>query len=403
MASAAIGARAVAAASAHKDKEHKPKTRPSVKVASEVVEEPITEGFWKYQPQALVLYNNYWVQVFVAALIVGNFVTNICEKQMDPYSSSELYSPWWNGLEWFFNVIFFFELALNMYGSWLYPFWASGWNVFDFIVVSISIMTTLSNLKVFDIPEQLSLIRLARAFRVFRLFKRVKELRKIIRGLGRSLDGMMYAFLIMLIVMCVYAILAVELFGPCSELGTEMNPMTQCPEVSESDVKDAIDKYGQDAKYESGRDLGYNFEYYGTFFRSLYTLFQVLTGESWSEAIARPLLEENPILTGIFFVTFVLINGVILFNVVIAVLLEKFCDPGDDEGDEEIEGEEEDEAAAASLNEATEPTSSPSVDLTAITAEMDSLKTKVEKIEGKLESIASGVEALCKHLTVPQT
>ena len=77
------------------------------------------------------------------------------------------------------------------------------------------------------------------------------------------------------------------------------------------------------------------------FFKALYTLFQVLTGESWSEAIARPLLEWSPWATAVYFVSFILINGVVLINVVVAVLLEKMVD------DEPEEEEEEDETPGA--------------------------------------------------------
>ena len=64
----------------------------------------------------------------------------------------------------------------------------------------------------FQLPGPLSLLRLMRAFRVFRLFKRVKSLNKIIVSLGKAIPGVMNAFLIMLIVMCIYAILGVEFF-----------------------------------------------------------------------------------------------------------------------------------------------------------------------------------------------
>merc|ERR1719281_1729836 len=76
-------------------------------------------------------------------------------------------------------------------------------------------------------------------------------------------------------------------------------------------------------------------------------MFQVLTGESWSEAIARPLIHSKETSTGIgsafFFVSFIVINQILLINVVVAVLLENFV-PKPDEGppgeDEEEEVEE---------------------------------------------------------------
>ena len=73
------------------------------------------------------------------------------------------------------------------------------------------------------------------------------------------------------------------------------------------------------------------YEYYGTFSRALFTLFQVLTGESWAEMVARPLLFGKPewdsswSVFGVatFFTTFILLHQIVLVNVVVAVLLDK--------------------------------------------------------------------------------
>merc|ERR1719335_1501543 len=71
-------------------------------------------------------------------------------------------------------------------------------------------------------------------------------------------------------------------------------------------------------------------EYYGTFFRALYTMFQVLTGESWSEAGARPAIAYYAgkddvlytMITYFFFYSFILVNQMTLLNVVVAVLMD---------------------------------------------------------------------------------
>ena len=63
-------------------------------------------------------------------------------------------------------------------------------------------------------------LKMLRAFRVFRLFKRIKSLNKIIVALGRALPGVTNAFLVMLLVMCIYAILGVEFFGVYGVEGT---------------------------------------------------------------------------------------------------------------------------------------------------------------------------------------
>eukprot|EP00322_Chrysochromulina_rotalis_P003246 CAMPEP_0115844090 /NCGR_PEP_ID=MMETSP0287-20121206/8653_1 /TAXON_ID=412157 /ORGANISM="Chrysochromulina rotalis, Strain UIO044" /LENGTH=303 /DNA_ID=CAMNT_0003297813 /DNA_START=66 /DNA_END=973 /DNA_ORIENTATION=- len=76
------------------------------------------------------------------------------------------------------------------------------------------------------------------------------------------------------------------------------------------------------------REMRIGEEYWGSFSRSLFTLFQTLTGESWSEAIARPLVvgydTHNALVPYLFFSSFILLVQVVLLNAVVAVLLDGF-------------------------------------------------------------------------------
>merc|ERR1719324_1419390 len=131
-------------------------------------------------------------------------------------------------------------------------------------------------------------------------------------SLARAVPGVTNAFLILLIVMSIYAILGVELFMDYGKDGEFRN------------VK------GQMVPLTTARGHDYGEEYFSYFSASLYTMFQVLTGESWSEAVARPMIasESRAFSVGVlfFFVSFMLIVGVVLVNVVVAVLLEQMCD-----------------------------------------------------------------------------
>merc|ERR1719502_1593303 len=88
-------------------------------------------------------------------------------------------------------------------------FWNNGWNLFDFVVVAIGVIGYIFPPSILG---PFALLRMMRAFRVFRLFKRVKSLNKILVSLARAVPGVCNAFLIMLIVMCIYAILGVEFY-----------------------------------------------------------------------------------------------------------------------------------------------------------------------------------------------
>lgn len=82
------------------------------------------------------------------------------------------------------------------------------------------------------------------------------------------------------------------------------------------------------------------YEYYGTFSRALFTLFQVMTGESWSEAIARPLIfgwNSSSFVAAAFFVSFIILTQIVLMNVVVAVLLDKFASGPEEEIEEKVD------------------------------------------------------------------
>jgi hypothetical protein len=89
-------------------------------------------------------------------------------------------------------------------------FWCgegSGWNIFDFVIVVISLMSLMLS----DLPG-ISVLRLFRAFRVFRLFKRIPSLRMIIEGVLASLPGVFNAFLVLGILMGIWSIMGVEFY-----------------------------------------------------------------------------------------------------------------------------------------------------------------------------------------------
>jgi hypothetical protein len=250
-------------------------------------------------------------------------VVTILEKEYDPYPAEmQLYGPTWIWLDDMFNVIFLIELIVNMYGSFWFAFWRSPWNVFDALVVLVGFLSLIRA----DLGP-LSDLKMLRAFRVFRLFKRIPALRKIISSLVRSIPGVFNAFVIMLIVMSIYSILAVDYLKRFGDDGRYWT-------IEQYGVGENATFVNTSVSAMTARDMRYGEEYYGTFSRALFSLFQVLTGESWSEAVARPVLMGKPndgpwSVFGVatFFTSFILLHQIVLVNVVVAVLLDKCVAP----------------------------------------------------------------------------
>ena len=270
-----------------------------------------------YQYMVRRFYANPMVSWVFAFFIMANFCSNIVEKEIDP--GSDVYPDTWGALDMSFTIIFLVELLINMYGCGgpqCKEFYGSMWNVFDSIIVCVGLVLMSGMLY-----GPLSSLKLLRAFRVLRLGKRVKSLNKMMEALIGAIPGLISALALMLIFFCIYAIVAVELFRDFGEDGTYT---TYNQNGGHTEVT-SITPRGQ----------FYGLEYYGTFARSMYTLFQVMTGESWSEAVARPLVfgynQGNATLVSLYFVSFILLLQTVMINVFVAVLLDKFVGATDDE------------------------------------------------------------------------
>ncbi|CAK0879264.1 unnamed protein product [Prorocentrum cordatum] len=289
-----------------------------------------TNCFWKYKLQVAEFYNTDATQWIVAGLIISNFVAQCIQRVIDPCMGGEPdlehHGNIWKMVSNFFNVIFLIELMINLYGCWLCPTWIKdSWNQFDCVVVALGVV----DLCGFDYPGQLRLLRMLRVFRIFRLFARFEGLQQIVFCLSASLPDVGSAAMIMVMIMCIFAVLAVDIFSG-----------VYSGEASDSDkcTYDSGD-YGiclaQCTENESvgitPRGHCWGYEYYGTFGKAFYTLFQITTGESWSEAGIRPALMffrgDGVVIKLVLMLLvfmYVIVTSWIMLNVVVTVLLDKF-------------------------------------------------------------------------------
>ena len=166
-------------------------------------------------------------------------------------------------------VIFIIELLLLMAARGL-RFLQDPWCVFDTIVVGIALVPATGSLSV---------LRALRVLRVLRLINKVDSMRKVVSGLLSSLPSLGSVFSLILIIFYVSSVIATNTFG------------TAFPDL------------------------------FGDLFMSAFTLFQVMTLESWSEGIARPVMEIFPY-AWIFFLLFIFIATFVIINLFIAVIVD---------------------------------------------------------------------------------
>lgn len=170
-------------------------------------------------------------------------------------------------------VAFVIELTLKMV-AYRWSFCRNGWNWFDFIVVAISLVPDMG---------MFSLVRIFRVLRVFRLVSGVKHMRIILAAIMKSIPGVTWAGMLLMLVYYVYGIIGTNLFG---------------------------------AAFPA---------WFGSLGKSVYSLFQIMTLESWSMGIARPVIAQFPF-AWVFFVTYILLSSFIVMNIVVGIVLNSIGD-----------------------------------------------------------------------------
>ncbi len=169
--------------------------------------------------------------------------------------------------------MFTIEIALKLF-VYRTKFFQSGWNIFDFSIVAIAW---------FPASGALSVLRAFRILRVLRLISVLPQMRRVISALGHSIPGMMSVLGILILIFYIGAVLATKLFGA--------HP----------------DQYMQ--------------EWFGSISASAYTLFQIMTLESWSMGIVRPTMEIFPI-SWVFFIPFIIITSFVTLNFFIGIVVD---------------------------------------------------------------------------------
>jgi hypothetical protein len=132
------------------------------RVAVAVEKHRMLAAWQAFQARLAASYNSHLTQLLVGMLIVGNFVLTATRMQIHPEEGSEMERHFEMG-DLVFTLIFTFELCINLIAHWWAPFWMDGWNIFDFVVVSVCLLSiTFSSFDVFKS------LRLLRPFRLLR-------------------------------------------------------------------------------------------------------------------------------------------------------------------------------------------------------------------------------------------
>jgi voltage-gated sodium channel len=205
------------------------------------------------------------VQYSIIALIVINAVTLGLETSPAVMSRA---GSLLLALDRLILCVFVVEISAKLY-AYRSRFFRDPWNVFDFLIVAIALVPASGPLAV---------LRALRILRVLRLISMVPRLRFVVESLLHAIPGIASIAALLVLLYYVFAVMATGLFG--------------------SDHP----------------------AWFGTLGKSMYTLFQIMTLESWSMGIARPVMETHPY-AWLFFIPFILLATFTVLNLFIAIIV----------------------------------------------------------------------------------
>ncbi len=210
------------------------------------------------------------VRVSIIGVIVFNAI--ILGMETSP-AIMDSYGPLIVTLDHACLTIFVIEIALKLIAH-SFRFFRSGWNLFDFAIVGIALVPG---------AQGLSVLRAMRILRVLRVISVAPRLRRVVEGFVTALPGMGSVFLLMSIIFYIGAVMATKLFG---------------------------------ASFP---------DWFGSIGASLYTLFQIMTLESWSMGIVRPVLEVYAY-AWVFFVPFIMVTTFAVVNLLVGLIVNSMQD-----------------------------------------------------------------------------
>uniref|UniRef100_A0A8V0ZVT0 Sodium channel protein n=1 Tax=Gallus gallus TaxID=9031 RepID=A0A8V0ZVT0_CHICK len=277
------------------------------KLGSKKPQKPIPRPSNKFQGMVFDFVTKQVFDITIMILICLNMVTMMVETDDQSETKTDILYK----INLIFIVIFTGECVLKMFALRYYYF-TIGWNIFDFVVVILSIAgIVLSDIieKYFVSPTLFRVIRLARIGRVLRLIRGAKGIRTLLFALMMSLPALFNIGLLLFLVMFIYSIFGMSNFAY--------------------------------VKKEAGIDDIFNFE---TFGNSIICLFQITTSAGW-DGLLSPILNSgppdcdpnlenpgssikgncgNPSIGIFFFCSYIIISFLIVVNMYIAIILENF-------------------------------------------------------------------------------
>lgn len=225
-------------------------------------------------------------ETLVMAVIVLNAITLGLETSKAAMSAA---GPILVAIDKACLAFFVAELLLRFYVV-RWDFFKNPWRIFDLSIVTIALIPATGNL---------SILRALRILRILRLVSAVPSMRRVVTGLLAAVPGMGSVILLLSLIFYMFSVMATKLFG--TGVG-----------ACESFASVMVDGANRCVEFV---------DWFGSIGASAYTLFQIMTLESWSMGIVRPVMEVYPF-AWVFFLPFILLTAFTVLNLFIGIIVD---------------------------------------------------------------------------------
>jgi len=210
------------------------------------------------------LISNRWFEYIVILAIILNAITLGLEtypRVMNEYGGLLHYTD--KSFIFFFVIELLIRITVKQSS-----FFKEGWNLFDFIIVVVSLLPLLG------IPG-LGNVSAFRALRLLRLLSIVPAFKRVLQGIGRALQGSFAVMCVLIVILYVFSVVSVKLFRDVSPI------------------------------------------YFADLDTAFFTFFQIMTLDGWSD-IVRPIMELYP-LASLYFAIYIVMTVFVLLSILIGI------------------------------------------------------------------------------------
>eukprot|EP00794_Sanderia_malayensis_P006217 gene6217-6933_t len=236
-------------------------------------------------------------QTFYWMVIIAVFLNSLV-LAVEHYNQPHYITMFLDRANYFFLGLFTFEMLLKMYCLGLHGYFNSLFNRFDCLVVVSSLLEVAITAPTNWQPIGISVLRCIRLLRIFKVTRYWESLSNLVASLVNSIKSIASLLLLLFLFMLIFSLLGMQIFGGRFNLGEEAPPRT-------------------------------NFD---SFWRSLVTVFQILTGEDWNAVMYvgiqswGGIKDPSSIIAIIYFVALVIVGNYILLNVFLAIAVDNLAD-----------------------------------------------------------------------------